>query len=221
MTLIYALRHAQTKLNGFSAVALTILGRRLNINQIPEICRARHSDLKELFFEHTAFRLPKSITHEQLETWQNELTPRGIAQAKTVGEYLSALHIHPYFVTSPSMRAIHTAFIIASTMNLSPSEISIDQPQDFLEEISKYDLNAAFFFTSSLEAYLHVSKSIIGDRALVVVSHGNILTAFHNYLLPGDPLNFYTNCSLTEAVYNPHIRIINPHRSISDLVSNS
>jgi len=97
------------------------------------------------FLRHASAGTKKFPTTEQDE--KRPLDAKGIAQSKRVGKLLSALDVEPEaFISSPLVRAVQTAELVAAQMRPEPSitlddalrpEASYEQFQDLLQHYAK------------------------------------------------------------------------------------
>ena len=209
---VYLVRHAEIEKNVLYEAAYYALGRNASRQDFKSLFKNPTPELKERYENLSGLIFPPDLSTDVIEEMQNNITPKGKLQAKSLGRILRS--INPSFVTSPSPRAVQTAYMIAFAMGINPYDIHIDSEQDFLCEQDNPNIYDAIKFSDLLESYL-TKKPI--DHPFIVVSHGNILTAVHNLFFPDFNLRAYSNCGLTVLESNPKLRIIHPHRTLEEL----
>ncbi len=212
---VYLVRHAEIEKNVLYEAAYYALGRNASRQDFKSLFKNPTPELKERYENLSGLIFPPDLSTDVIEEMQNNITPKGKLQAKSLGRILRS--INPSFVTSPSPRAVQTAYMIAFAMGINPYNINIDSEQDFLSEQDNPNIFDAINFSDFLESYL-TNKPI--SRPFIVISHGNILTAVHNLFFPDFNLRAYSNCGLTVLESNPKLRIIQPHKTLEELFQN-
>ncbi|MBS3170936.1 histidine phosphatase family protein [Candidatus Woesearchaeota archaeon] len=211
---VYLVRHAEIEKNVLYEAAYYALGRNASRQDFKSLFKNPTPELKERYENLSGLIFPPDLSTDVIEEMQNNITPKGKLQAKSLGRILRS--INPSFVTSPSPRAVQTAYMIAFAMGINPYDIHIDSEQDFLCEQDNPNIYDAIKFSDLLESYL-TKKPI--DHPFIVVSHGNILTAVHNLFFPDFNLRAYSNCGLT-VLESTKLRIIQPHKTLEELFQN-
>jgi broad specificity phosphatase PhoE len=219
MTEIYFVRHAEVKKNVFFRILQDLQ------SQYPEIpflnlANQFREEINPRFNAETGSELPKEITLKTISPFSHEFSLRGLEQPSKLAEKLSYLkYKNPFFLTSPSTRAVETAENFVRGLGLNPNQFEFDD-ESFLNELGEHSITnpqIGSLTCRNLQTYLE-DLEIDPRRPIVIVSHQHRLTALHKHLHPETPEDLrYSNCGLTIAEYNPHLRIIHPHRTIEEL----
>lgn len=120
------------------------------------------------FLRHASAGTKKSAIPEQDE--RRPLDAKGIAQSKQVGKLLSTLGVQPEaFISSPLLRAVQTAELVAGQLKPEPS-ITID---DALRPDASY------------EQFQDLIQHYVKRKTIVVTGHNPNESEFLSYLISG------------------------------------
>lgn len=119
--------------------------------------------------------------------WAN-LTPKGVNQAKSLGQYFNGnIFSFDKIISSPSIRAQQTARYMLEEMTNMKKKNSLYTTMLFIDRVNSYDANDAFkesYNTASASNYIKNNlTNIVGINNAAIITHKNVMTGLISNML--------------------------------------